>query len=114
VGNDLMTLQSLATLGGASFATTAVANVSQQVFGFNPRWLALLVAELVMLGVTAQATGSTAIAPYVIAVINGTIVYSAAVGANTLSGQPHPHNATGLGPGGQTNSIRRTFWTRWF
>jgi hypothetical protein len=114
MNNDLMTFQSLATLGGASFATTTVANVCQQVFNFNPRWLALLVAELIMLGVTWSATGTKEIGPYLIALINGTIVYCAAIGANTLTGRPHPTQASGLGANGGSSPVRRSFWTRWF
>lgn len=117
MGNDLMTLQSLATLGGASFATLAVGNTCQHVFGFNPRWLGLLVAELVMLGVAATSAESAQFAPYLIALINGTIVYSSAVGANVITGRPHSDTATALEGGSDGRAHpkpSRSFRSRWY
>lgn len=107
--NDLMTPESLATLGGASFATITIANTSQHVFGFNPKWLALAVAEVIMLGVTVSATPAGEVGPYLIAIINGVIVYSSAVGTNTLTGTPTP---TAMGSTDERPT--RTFGSRWF
>jgi len=50
IPKEFLTLQSMLTLsGGAAGATFVVCNGLQTAFNFNPRWLALAVAQVVVL-----------------------------------------------------------------
>jgi hypothetical protein len=82
--NAFFTLQSMMTLGGATGATFVVANGIQRAFDYNPRWLALLIAQLVCLGMVYQSLGVGS--DYVIGVINGFLVYCSAAGATGAAG----------------------------
>jgi hypothetical protein len=101
------------TLSGATGSTFVVANGLQRAFDFNPRWLALAIAEMiVLLGV--YASGGREIVDYAIGVINGFLVFcSAAVATGVASGDS---GAGGVGrggvSGGETGS--RQFLSSWF
>jgi hypothetical protein len=81
--NAFFSLQSMMTLGGATGATFVVCNGIQRAFDYNPRWLALLVAQLLCLGVVYQSGGLAS--DYVIGVINGFLVYCSAAGATGVA-----------------------------
>ncbi len=49
VPKEFFTLQSMLTLSGATGATFVIANGLQRAFDFNPRWLVLLIAEIICL-----------------------------------------------------------------
>ena len=87
---DFFTRASLLTFGGATAATFVVPNALQAAFGFNPRWLALAVAELICLAVVASAHGDAV--EYLIALVNGCLVFCSAAGATTITG--HGTDAT--------------------
>jgi len=113
LSGDFFTVESLGTLAGATTATLAIANTSQYLFNFNPRWLALAVAEFICLGMVAvlQIDGAAlGAAPYFIAFLNGFLVFCSAAG---LTGLGHEVGRGGGAardwPGG-----RRGFWTPWF
>jgi hypothetical protein len=57
---EFFTLQSMVTLTGATGATYVIANGCQSALNFNPRWLALAIAQVISLfGVYAtQGIGS--------------------------------------------------------
>jgi hypothetical protein len=82
--NAFFTLQSMMTLGGATGATFVVCNGIQRAFDYNPRWLALAIAQLLCLGVVYQSGGVAS--DYVISVINGFLVYCSAAGATGAAG----------------------------
>jgi hypothetical protein len=86
--NSFFTPESLATLAGTTGMTWFVCSAMQSAFNFNPKWFALLVAEIFcFVAVFAFATNPSAIT-YLIAFVNGCLVYSSACGVNVLAGAP--------------------------
>ncbi len=82
--NAFFTLQSMMTLGGATGATFVVSNGIQRAFDYNPRWLALAIAQLICLGIVYQSGGVAS--DYVIGITNGFLVYCSAAGATGAAG----------------------------
>ena len=78
--DQFFTWGSLASLGGATAATVVVTNTIAQVLGFFRRWMPLLIAQLICIGAAAQQglVGSD----YVLAALNGCLVYLSAAGTN--------------------------------
>ncbi|TDR49571.1 hypothetical protein DFP85_1335 [Halomonas ventosae] len=107
--SEFFTVQSMLTLSGATGATFVVSNGMQQAFNFNPKWLALLIAMIIVeLGVFL--TDGTAV-QYLVGVINGFLVYSCAAGGNSMLGQGSPDTidrGQGFAPD------RRRFLSPWF
>lgn len=102
-----ITIESLATIGGASFATFIVSSAIQRAFDYNPKWLALLIA--LVFSYFAVIRGGTEFGDgFIIATINGCLVYLTSVGANTLL--PAPPDSAPLGG----NNTKRKFLSRWF
>lgn len=96
---DFFTTGSLMTFGGATLATFIVPNALQLAFQFNPRWLGLVVAELlcITIAATGHAPDDTGGAiQYVVAVVNGCLVYCSALGATSIG-------AASTGQGGGRN-----------
>ena len=90
-------------------------------FGFNPRWLALAVAELICLAVVASAHGGPI--EYLIALVNGCLVFCSAAGATTITGRGDHLAAAPTRPAirsliapeaAQPGAVRRGFLTPWF
>ena len=111
---EFFTLQSMLTLAGAAGATFVVCNGLQKAFNFNPRWLALAVAQVIVLAGTS-ATGATRVIDYLVAVINGFLVYLTAAGgtdfaAGTGGAQPVARGAAAQAMPQQ----KRRFLTPWF
>jgi hypothetical protein len=128
--NDFFTLQSLGTFAGAVGATAVVTNGLQRAFDFNPKWLALLLAEVVCLVIVyfthayAPAGTQTLTSDYFVAVINGFLVFCSAAGVTGIgsaavhgaepTSNPAPSDAQARGPGAVAPSRRsRGFWSRW-
>jgi len=114
VQNSFFTVQSVLTLTGASGATLLVSNGIQRAFNVNPRWLALVIAELICIFGVLYGHGRSS--DYVLAVINGFLVFSTAVGANQMTGTAAPSPKS---KGEQRELERpqvqsRSFLTRWF
>ena len=90
-----------------------ICNGLQRAFDFNPRWLALAVAEVIILaGVYASggASGGHAPTDYLIGIINGFLVYCSAGGATGVLSNANQ-------PGGPTVTQQkggRGFLTPWF
>lgn len=117
---DFFTIGTMVTLSGATGATFVVCNGLQRAFNFNPRWLALLVAQtIVLVGVYTVSKGE--LLDYFVGVINGFLVFCSAAGATGALGagaagnevvsrgkdirhsdMPHP------------GSTRRHFLSAWF
>jgi hypothetical protein len=111
---EFFTLQSMLTLAGAAGATFVVCNGLQKAFNFNPRWLALAVAQLIVLAGTS-ATGATRLIDYLVGVINGFLVYLTAAGgtdaaAGAAGAAPVARGAAAV----PAAAPKRRFLTRWF
>ncbi len=111
IPKEFFTLQSMLTLTGATGVTYVVANGLQRAFNFNPRWLALVIAEIICLyGVYETGGGG---ADYVVGAVNGFLVYGTASGVTAITGTAPPTNGVrGFGEGEATG--QRGFRTRWF
>jgi len=118
---DFFTIQSMLTLSGATGATFVVSNTIQSALNYNPRWLALVIAQVIVLfGV--YLTQSNSVVDYFIGVINGCLVYTSAAGATgVLSGGNAPagvvaRGAEGIEAAGDPRIIqgRRRFLSSWF
>ncbi len=81
--SEFFTLQSVGTLTGATGLCFVITNGLRTAFGFDPRWLGLLVAEIVALGGAALAGGT--VLHYVLAVPNGFLIFSTAAGAASMT-----------------------------
>ena len=116
--HEFFTLQSMFTLTGAAGATFVIANGLQRAFNFNPRWLALVIAEILCL-YGAYATGGAG-SDYVVGLVNGFLVYSTAAGVTAISGNAPPERDRTVvdrdrgGSSGATAQPRRRFLTSWF
>jgi len=120
--NNLYTFQSLGTLAGAAGVTFIISNVIQSVFNYNPKWLALAVAEIISFAIIIQS-GSDKFSDYFIAIVNGFLIYSTAIGGNALTGKPTSSRATSseqsemLGTGLVKHPViktKRKFLSNWF
>jgi hypothetical protein len=115
--NDFFTVQSMLTLTGATGATFVICNGLQTAFNFNPKWLGLLVAQVIVLSGVAASGGTGALA-YLVGVINGFLVYCTAAGATSAVGnQGVAPIARGQVPGGGAAPpvvVKRGFLTPWF
>ena len=89
--NDFYTLQSLATFAGTTGATTFVTNGLRRAFGIEPRWLGLVVAEVICVATAYlthdQSAGGPAmpLSSYFVALLNGFLVYATAAGATAAA-----------------------------
>jgi hypothetical protein len=90
--NDFFTLQSLGTFAGAVGGTTVISNGLQRALNFNPKWLALALAEIICLTIVyythagAPPDSQPMSSDYFVAVINGFLVYCSAAGVTTAGG----------------------------
>lgn len=112
--NEFFTLQSMLTLSGATGATFIVANGFQRAFDFNPKWLALAIAQVISLaGVYLSEGGGS---DYFVGVINGFLIYCTAAGASSVVGHPDTQTATPRGADDAIPQQRagRGFLTSWF
>jgi hypothetical protein len=125
MAQEMFDIKSLLSLSGATAATMIVCNTVQSLSNVNPRWLAFLVAQAVVLCGTwyyQRAGGGTAgvdAVSYVIAALNGCLVYCSAVGANQMTGTRRPMEGATARSAGNTSSDggatgRRTFWATWW
>jgi hypothetical protein len=120
IPKEFFTAESMFTLTGASAVTVIICNSLQKALNFNPRWLALAIAEILTIVGTiasqASAAGSWGVT-LLIAVVNGFLVYATATGGAQIAGAVRPvpgnkgHNlqASARAAGG-----RRNFATPWF
>ncbi len=120
IPNEFFTPQSMVTFSGAAGATFVICNGLQSAFDFNPKWLALIVAQVIILA-GVYAAGGAAIIDYAIGVVNGFLVYCTAVGATSALGGGE--RSEGIPRGGTAANAdlphppsppRRSFLTPWF
>jgi hypothetical protein len=83
IPKEFFTLQSMLTLTGATGAVYVVCNSMQAAFNFNPKWLALLLAQIVSaLGVALSGGHGL---DYFVGVVNGCLIFTSAAGVVAVS-----------------------------
>lgn len=110
-----ITLASIGTISGASFATFVISSAIQKAFNYNPKWLALIIALIIalMISYIAMFSGSSEIGGGImIGTINGCLVYLTAIGVNIVL----PTNNSISDPllSGDGNARNRQFLSKWF
>lgn len=114
MNGDFFTFESFSTLAGASFGVVVISNVMQHVFNFNPKWFGLILAFIFsFLG--AFLSYKTGIF-YILAFLNGFLVYANAVGIVQVMGKKEDNSNTTNQPYGigEISRTRRTFRTKWY
>ena len=121
IPKDFFTQESILTFTGATGATFVICNGVQRAFGYNPKWLGLVIAICIsILGVYNLDTSSTV--DYVLAFINGFLIYCTAAGATEQLGQSA--NSGSAQPSSQASppttqstprpAEKRAFLSSWF
>lgn len=77
--SQFFTWGSLGTLAGATSATFVVTNTIQSAIGWSAKWAGLVIAEVICVGAAYLAGQSGT--DYIIALLNGCLVYLSAAGA---------------------------------
>jgi hypothetical protein len=120
ISKDFFTVQSMLTLSGSTGATFVVCNGLQRAFNFNPRWLGLVIAQIIVL-VGVYASGGRSVADFFIGVINGFLVFCSATGATSALGSGGAENVVARGGTPAADAIRpqragnqRGFLSPWF
>ena len=118
IPKEFFTVQSMATLAGASGATFVVANGIQRAFNRNPRWLALAIALIISIVGTysSHKNSPTDWTDYFVAVINGFLIFATAAGGTHIAGRQQTHaRARGVDDlNERVPSTERSFLTPWF
>jgi hypothetical protein len=104
--------ESFLTLAGASGMVFIVCNALQASLNFNPRWLALAVAEVIAIFGTAISHSTVVPSDYFVSLLNGCLIYCTAVGGTALAGAGQRKGK----PRGfaSSDSDRRQLFTPWF
>lgn len=112
---DFYTLATMLTLSGSTGATFVICNGLQRAFNFNPKWLGLVVALVVVLG-GVYASGGRSPVDYLIGIVNSFLVYCSAAGATgALGGGGDQPVSRGAGVVHEATSHRaRRFLSPWF
>jgi len=118
IPQQLISSDSLATFGGISVIVVGVTNSLKNALDWNPPWVAWILAMIVcLIGALSRAPKPNAL-EILIALVNGCIVYSSAVGMNSLGtaasnkmGGPGGGSAPGIGG---SRKRERPFFTQWF
>lgn len=80
--SELFTWPSLGTLAGSTGATVVVTNAISRATSWNPAWFGLVVANL--LSVALAIVSKTSPADYILALLNGCLVYVSAAGTSSV------------------------------
>ena len=93
IPTQFFTAESMLTLTGAAGATFVICNGLQRAMNFNPRWLALAIAEALTVFGTLSSHASnklpTTAADILVAIVNGFLVYATATGTSAIAGGGH-------------------------
>ena len=117
IPKEFFTRESIGSLAAVVTMVIVVANGIQTIFSWNPRWLALLIAEVICFAGLLHTNEKPAVLDYVLTVVNGFLVFAAATGATSagnglVKGKPEPPKSPDVLTGGERT--RRGFWTPWF
>lgn len=110
--NAFFTMQSMLTLGGATTATFALSNAIQQAFNYNPKWLALAIAEVITLAGAYYSAADGA--GYGVAVVNGALIYCTAAGITHMGSSATRDRQTRSTTRAAGPERLRRFLTPWF
>lgn len=107
--NEFFTWGALGSLAGASGATFVITSTLRSAFDWSPKWLGLVVAQIICIGasVSLGKSGSDSI----IAILNGCLVYLSAVGLASASGGT---TTSATARGGTNTAPPRGFFSSWF
>jgi hypothetical protein len=94
IPSEFFTLQSIGTLTGATGLCFVVTNGIRRAFGFDPRWLGLVVAQIVAFAGVALAAGTPV--QYALAIPNGFLLFSTAAGAAAMTSCSRDDGAIGF------------------
>lgn len=121
IPNEFFTIQSMLTLSGATGATFVICNGIQKAFNFNPRWLALAIAQVISIWGIFQANADIDISDLFIAIVNGFLIFCTAAGGTSIGA-----GITDLEPKGELKARgaaeaphpqplhgKRSFFSRW-
>jgi hypothetical protein len=107
IAQQLVSPDSLATFGGISAVVVGVANSVKNALGWNPPWFPWVLAMTVCVVIAVSKPSGPSVLDIVIALVNGCIVYSSALGMNSLGtaasnkvGAPSANAAPGIGRAG--------------
>jgi hypothetical protein len=120
IPKELFTFSTIATLGGAATATFVVCNAAQSAFNFNPKWLALAVAEVLMFAAAIQsgalraADGSFDATQVVIVAVNGCLVFLTATGGTHVAGSARSPQLEARHGRDLVGSPKRRFLSPWW
>jgi hypothetical protein len=109
--NELISVEDLITLGGASFAVILTGNVCRYVFNWNPRWFGLAVA-FVLAGLAIARLPHIQWFDWLVVIFRGLQIYATAVGMAAITGKEKHDAIVERGPLGAAR--RRAFWIQWF
>jgi hypothetical protein len=118
IPQELVSADSLATFGGISIIVVAITNSLKNALGWNPPWVAWILAMAIcVIGAFSKEPKPNAMGIF-IALVNGCIVYSSAIGMNLLGtaasgkmGQAGGGAAPGIG---RSQRPQRPFFSSWF
>lgn len=131
---DFFTMGSFATLAGATGIVYIVCGAIQQAFNFSPKWLALVVSMIISciaayVGIiTLQSMNPEDLSKaqqlmlnkkafiYLLALLNGCLIYMTATGANQLIAKnpPQPNPPILPGPHNANKPVKRKFASNWW
>lgn len=109
--STFFTNESFFSLAGATAIVFVVCNTLQRVFNFNPKWLALLLSEIVAVFGAWSTARQHVPSDYFIAVLNGCLIYSAAGGGTAIASSTEAGQQKGASVQGPR---RRSFLSHWF
>jgi hypothetical protein len=82
--NEFFTLQALATFGGITFAVTVIVNTFRSLANRDPKFVAIIVALALCFAVAWS--GLRQPLDYLIALLNGCLIYCTSMGLNSQVG----------------------------
>jgi hypothetical protein len=113
---EFFTRESAATLAGATFIVVVVCNGLQKAFNVNPRWLALVISQIIAL-TTVAISPNPAWFDYGFGFINGFLIHSTASGATKVgaqaTGAEKPVTASEQSFSDRARAPRRRFFSPW-
>lgn len=114
IPKEFFTVQSMLTLTGAAGMTLVIANGVQLAFNTNPRWLALVIAEVLsLMGTYISHKPEADWTDYFVAVVNGFLIFVTAAGGTHVAGGQGPQ-AQPRGSQNVTPNPKRSFFSPWF